>query len=182
MPRRVQRTHGQPTGLHRVAVDDADVGKRHVVVGRQRVGGAGCAGELQPAGDVVVVHVRLEHVGDLDARASGQVEDTVDVALRVHDHGDLAVVHQVAAVPQARRFDRQDSDTHRIGLLTSSLCPPANQYTPWGILVTREGSAGEAPLAIFMVSSQRRSGCPHIRPRRLSCPGRRGPGEPRRTP
>jgi hypothetical protein len=46
------------------------------------------------------VDVRLEHVRNGHARRGGQVEYAVDVALRVYDEGDQAVVDQIAAVTQ----------------------------------------------------------------------------------
>ena len=62
------------------------VGRVHVVRGargpRQR----------QPAGHVVVVDVRLEHVGDAHAPLLRQGEHPVDVTLRIDHEGDLAVV------------------------------------------------------------------------------------------
>ena len=62
------------------------------------------------AGDVVVVDVGLQHVGDAQAPLLGEVGDAVGVALGVDDHGDLAVGDEVAAVPQGRGLDGEDVD------------------------------------------------------------------------
>jgi len=70
--------------------------------------GASLTGERQPAGDIVVVDVGFEDVGDPDTSGSSEIQDPVDVALRVDDQRDPPVVDQVAAVPQSRRVDRED--------------------------------------------------------------------------
>ena len=102
---------------HRSDVDDVPVGHRsageaHVVAVRDDVFGAEGAGEFQPAGHVVVVDMGLENMGDRDAVLAGEVEDPVDVALRV-DHRAAAVgADQVAAVAEAGCLD--DGHVHGV--------------------------------------------------------------------
>ena len=69
------------------------------------VGRAGLAGKDEAAGDVVVVDVGFGDVGDPCARVRGGSQDAVGVALGVDDKCDLAVVNEVAAVPELRGFD-----------------------------------------------------------------------------
>src|SRR5690606_25470721 len=64
--------------------------------------------ELEPAGDVVVVDVGLEDVGQRDAEVVEKVDDAVDVALRVDDGRDLAVGDEVAAVAEGGGLDGVD--------------------------------------------------------------------------
>ena len=64
----------------------------------------------QTAGDVVVVDVGLEDVGDSHTRRRGQVEYAVDVPLWVDHERDLAVMGEVAAIPQRRGLDGDDGD------------------------------------------------------------------------
>ncbi len=66
--------------------------------------------EREATGDVVVVDVGLGDVGDAHPELVDQGEDPVDVALRVDDEGDLAVVGEVAAVAEAGGGDRADVD------------------------------------------------------------------------
>jgi hypothetical protein len=50
-----------------------------------------------------------------------QGQDAVDVPLRVHHEGNLAVVHQVAAVAQCGRLERDHGD----GIVLRHACLPA---------------------------------------------------------
>ena len=64
--------------------------------------------------------VGLEDVGEADAVLVEQGQHPVDVALRVDHEGDLAVVHEVAAVAERRGLDGDDgagrtSQTHPHG-------------------------------------------------------------------
>ena len=73
---------------------------------------AGGAGQFQTAGDVIVVNVGFQYVGDLHAAVGGEVEDPVDVALRVDHHRDVTVGDQVAAVAETGGFD--DGHVHGV--------------------------------------------------------------------
>jgi hypothetical protein len=97
VPRRVQHADPQLSGGDHVAIANGTSRERHVVVGRDEVLGADPPGEGQSAGHVVVVDVRLGHVGDADV--AGPVQDPVDVALRVDHHRHATVCDQIAAVP-----------------------------------------------------------------------------------
>ena len=107
-PHHHRRAHG-----HVLIVGDRGPVVGDLVGGVDEVRGAGALGQGQAAGDVVVVDVGLEHVADPHAFGGGQVEDAVDVALRVDHERHLPVVDEVAAVAQGRGLDRDD----RRGLL-----------------------------------------------------------------
>ena len=72
------------------------------------VGGPGGPRQSQPAGQVVVVYVRLEDVGDPDATLGRQGQYPADIALRVDDEGQLPVVREIAAVAERRGVDGHD--------------------------------------------------------------------------
>ena len=69
------------------------------------VGRAGALGQREPTGHVVVVDVRLEDVGEPHPVLLEQVQDAVDVTLRIDHERDLAVVDDVAAITQGRGLD-----------------------------------------------------------------------------
>jgi hypothetical protein len=52
----------------------------------------------------------LEDMRQPNAVLVQQIENAVDVSLRVDHEGHLAVVHKVTAVPETRRFERNDRD------------------------------------------------------------------------
>jgi hypothetical protein len=109
VPGRGHHPHGH-RGTDR---DEVTVGHGHPVEGDGVVGvdvvrGTGALREGVSAGDVVVVEVGLEDVGDPNPVGGGQVEDAVDVTLRVDHECDLAVVHEIAAIAERRGVDGQD--------------------------------------------------------------------------
>lgn len=104
----VDRRDRERSGGDALAVADAVALEANRVVGVENVGGATVLGECQPARDVVVVNVRLEHVGD--RHVAGHVQHAVDVALGIDDDGDGAVGHEIGPVPEARRFDDANAD------------------------------------------------------------------------
>jgi hypothetical protein len=108
--RGVQDPQPERPGVQHVSVSNRVVLEAGIAAGGQDVGCAGARGELEPAGDVVVVHVGLEDVGEAQAALLDEVEDPVDVTLRVDDDGDLPVGGQVAAVAQAGGLDGLDLD------------------------------------------------------------------------
>ena len=110
-----------------LAVADRGALEGDVVVLVDEVRRAGAAGERQPAGDVVVVDVGLEDVGEPDAVLLEQVQHPVDVALRVDHEGDLAVVDEVAAVAQRRGVDGEDGQVGVIGNPLSTGRPERTQ-------------------------------------------------------
>jgi len=111
VPRRGQH----PDPQHRADLDDVAIFHRHAVEGH-RIGGVdvvgrpGGPGQRQPAGHVVVVQMGLEHVGDPHTLGRGQVQHPVNIPLRIHHHGNVAVVREVAPVTQRGRVDRRDLD------------------------------------------------------------------------
>jgi len=88
-----------------MAVADRHPFEGDPVGGVDVVGTAGGAGQREPAGDVVVVQVRLEDVGDPHVTLASQHQYPVDVPLRVYHEGDLAVGDQVAPVAERRSVD-----------------------------------------------------------------------------
>ncbi len=97
-------------GLDHVPVADRCSAQRHVVGTVDVVRGTGLPGQGQAAGDVIVVDVRLEHVGHRHAAVGGHHQDPVDVTLRIHHERGRAVGHQVTAVTQRRRVDHHNVD------------------------------------------------------------------------
>ena len=106
-----RRGHGgqrEAAGAEPVPVAGGHPAEAHILGRRHDVVRARAAGQSEPAGDVVVVDVGLEHVGDADGGGLGDGENPVDVPLRVDDGGVLAVVDQVAAVAEPGGLDRND--------------------------------------------------------------------------
>lgn len=99
---------GEAAELQDVAVPDALPLELHRLVGGDEVGHPQRAGEVEATGDVVVVDVGLEDVGQSDPVGIEDLQHPVDVALRVDDQGGAAVADDVAAVPQRGRLDRHD--------------------------------------------------------------------------
>ena len=105
------RGHPHPVAdLDDLAVADRGPFEGHVVVGVDEVRRACALGQRETAGDVVVVDVGLEHVGEPDPLRVEEVEDAVDVPLGVDDEGDLAVMDEVGAVTQGGRLESQHGD------------------------------------------------------------------------
>ena len=100
----------QDLEVNRPGVDDVAVGDRasvvvDVIACRHCVVGADGAGQFEPSGDVVVVQVGFQHVGDADLALLREVEYAVDVALRIDHDRDAVVGDQVAAVTESGGFD-----------------------------------------------------------------------------
>ena len=106
------------TGVDDLTVVDGASRVCDVVSGRDHVLGSGDLCELQAAGDVVIVDVGLQDVGDSNVMVAGEVQHSVDVALGVHDPGDRAVGDEVAAVAQRGGLERGDVEAvhaHSLG-------------------------------------------------------------------
>lgn len=116
------------SGVDDVAVDHRAPLVAEIVAGRNDVFGVHCPGQFETAGDVVVVDVRFEHVGDAYSAFGRQLQYSVDVALRVHHGTDVARADQVAAIAEAGGFD--DRHVHR-GLLRSGYVRDEYPY-PYG--------------------------------------------------
>ena len=118
--------HRQPQVAEgqRLPVDDRSAVERDRVGLVDDVAGAGAGGQLEPAGDVVVVHVRLQHRDAPQPTRGEHRLHPVDVALGVYHHGDRAVVRHVAAVSQLAGLDDLDTE-HRISLTLAHMsgCP-----------------------------------------------------------
>ena len=97
----------------RAHFDDVAVAHATVIEGQDlccgvQVGGAGAPGQGEPAGDIVVMQVGLGDVGDGDHGVVGGRQHAVEVPLGIDDQRHLAVVHQVAAVPERWCLDGLD--------------------------------------------------------------------------
>ena len=108
MPGRRYRPHGH----RRRHLDTVTIAKRLAlegdgVIGIDVVTGFTEPGEGIAAGQVVIVDMRLENVGDLHSVLLGRGEGPVDVALGVDHERHGPVVDQVAAVPQGGGGDDQ---------------------------------------------------------------------------
>ena len=99
---------GVTGGVHDLESERPDVNKvavghraplvTHVVTAGDNVFGTDCAGQFEAAGDVVVVDVGFKHVSDCHGVLVGEVEHSVDVALRIDDRCDAPVADQIAPV------------------------------------------------------------------------------------
>ena len=69
--------------------------------------------ELAAAGDVVVVEVRLDDVGDAQVARPGGLEVDVDVATRVDDRRDTRRLVGDQGRQVAEAVDPRTADTHR---------------------------------------------------------------------
>jgi hypothetical protein len=108
--------HVQPhvgADLDDLAVPDAGALEAHRVGRIDQVGGTSLAGQCEAAADVIVVDVSLGDVRDACACRVGQRRYPVGVALRVDDDGHVAVMHQVTAVTESRRLNRDHFDHGR---------------------------------------------------------------------
>ncbi len=104
-----------PDPQHRTDLDEIPVTGGHPVEGHligpvDVIGRPGRPRQRQPAGHVVVVQMGLEDVRDPHSPGRGQVQHPVDVALRVDDQGDLAVVREIATVTKSGRVDGHHFD------------------------------------------------------------------------
>ncbi len=105
-----------------VAVGDGGAGEGHVGRGRHQVGGAGETGQLQTAGDVVVVQVGLGHVADAHPAPRRGGDHLVDVARRVDDDRATGAADQIAAIAQALGLQSVDEE-HCCGSFTRNDVP-----------------------------------------------------------
>src|SRR5215467_9040238 len=132
-----------------VAVVHRGPGKRHLVLGVDQIRRACVLSQRQPACDVVVMDVRLEDVGESDALIAEHCQDAVDVPLRIDYEGDLAVVDEVAPIPETRRLERDDCDgvdfRHlRVSRTVSSRC------TLW----REKRSRSRIPMGVYVIVQQ----------------------------
>lgn len=107
------------TDLDDLSVPDRRALEGHAVLGVDQVVRTGTPGQCQAPGDIVVVDVGLEHMGQSQAVPFEQRDHPVDVALGVHDEGLFAVVHEIAAVAQCRCLEGDHRDAGRGG----GMCP-----------------------------------------------------------
>ncbi len=103
-----QRRHPQVPGRKALAVLGWYPVEVHVVPGGHHVGGVSRLRQRQAAAHVVVVDVGLEHVGDPHPDRASRVDEPADVALRVDHDGHVAVVDEVAAIPQTSGLQGHD--------------------------------------------------------------------------
>ena len=131
----------QRADLDHVAIADSGAVKGDGVSAVHVVPRASGSRQRQPSRHVVVVQVGLEYVPDLHAEPVRQGQNTVDVALRVHDDRGIPVMREIAAVTKRGRLHRDDLHT-RPGdpghFPTSCVSPAAararqSPYTPTGI-------------------------------------------------
>lgn len=98
-----RRDDPDPQGV--ADVDDVTVAGRDLLVGNligraYVVGRAGHPRQSQAPGDVVVVDMGLEDVGDPYTSRVGKLDHFVDVTLRVDHEGHLTVMGQVVRSPR----------------------------------------------------------------------------------
>ena len=107
MARRGQGRDREGAGgdLGTIAEGRAFPGEAEVLAFGHDVGGAQPAGQVQAPAQIVVVDVRLQDMGDADPQGLGRLQVAVGLALRVDHDGYLAVVDQVAPVPEPCRLE-----------------------------------------------------------------------------
>ena len=136
MARGGQHPHPHPAAdRDHVPIGDAGPVEGHLVGGVDVVSGPGSPRESKTASDVVVVHVRLEHVADRHSQPGRQRQHPVDVTLRVHHKRPLPVVHQIASIAQRRSVNGDDLHGRRClsTHATLSLRPGTTGKLPSGI-------------------------------------------------
>jgi hypothetical protein len=80
----------------------------HLIGGVQVIARTGGLGQRQTPCDVIVVDVRLEHVGQPHTAVFQRRQDPVDITLRIHHERDRTVMHQITAITQRRGIDSHD--------------------------------------------------------------------------
>ena len=110
---RVQRLDPKVARLDGLAVVRRVMAIPGTAAGRQHERRPGASCQLEPAGDVVVVHVRLEDVGQPRAMLLSRHEVGLDIALRVDHDGVIARDHQVRPIAQAGRQEVDDARVSR---------------------------------------------------------------------
>jgi len=109
VPWSVDGAHPHPIAdLDDLAVTDRCAVEGDLVVGVDQVRRSRGPCQRDATGDVVVVDVGLEDMSQPNAVVPDDLQDAVDVALRVDDERHLAVVDEIAAVAERRCFDRAD--------------------------------------------------------------------------
>jgi hypothetical protein len=108
--RRAQGQAGFSVDLRTVAVARRYALEGDAGSGRHEVGGARDPGELQATGDVVVVDVPLDDVGDPHPAPSGRRDHLVDVSRWVDRHRRALTAGETAAVAEPRHLDRVDEE------------------------------------------------------------------------
>ena len=101
---------------------------RHGRPGGHEIAGAGEAGQLQTAGHVVVVHMRLGDGDDPYTPAGGRGDHPVDVARRVHHDHRPGSARQIA--PVAQTFGLQDVGKEHGTLPRHTIYPPGYLSSP----------------------------------------------------
>jgi hypothetical protein len=124
-----ERADPHEPALEHVAVPQTDTVEPHRVGGVEAVGGIEHRRERVSPGDVVVVHVCLDDVRDVEAVLVQHVQDAVDVALRVDHDGVRAVVRDVAAVTERSRLDRDDADHAHPCPRVPPCCAPRSAFS-----------------------------------------------------
>ena len=119
-----QRAHAHQAALEHVAVGQSGPIEADLIVRVQAVGRIEHRGQCVAARHIVVVDVGLDDMGHVEAVLMEHVEDAVDVALRIDDHGLRAVMRDVAAIPQRGGLDGDDVDAaHDPPCVDPSPCP-----------------------------------------------------------
>ena len=108
VPRGCEGRDGEGADAELLPVRDRIALVGDLLLGPHEVGRRVSAGQDEPAREVVVVQVGLGDVRDPHARGLRGLLDPVRVPLRVDDERDLAVVDQVAAVPELGCVDGHD--------------------------------------------------------------------------
>ncbi len=112
MARCLQRSEDHAAEIDLVAFGHPPVREAVVPAARRRDGGSGCRPDLQGPGDVVVVHVGLDHIPDGETASFCGCEEPPRVALGVHKRGLVADSHQIGVVAQRGGDEDVDLGPH----------------------------------------------------------------------
>ena len=136
--RRVEHLHGQIPHVEGVAVVDRRRLEPELDTAGDDVRRAVLAGELEAAGDVVVVDVGLRDMRHGQPVLGEQVLHAVDIALGIDDQRRLPIVDDVAAIPQPGGIEDEDVRGSGAGH-GSPLARNSLQAIPPGVSCARPG-------------------------------------------
>lgn len=128
VPRCVEGTNRQPIdAVELLAVERWDEREPGARSGGQHQIGATSLGKIPPTGDVVVVHVGFEDVGEGEAHIVENRGEAIDISLGIDNEGMVAMHGDVCRIPETRGANRYHF--HGSSSLVSNRPALAARYT-----------------------------------------------------